>query len=88
MALNKDYIETKPGLSGQLSQANAYWRVEQVSVSKSEAITSVSVYKEPGGALLASRVFSFAPLVNDENAIKQAYLHLKTLPEFADAIDC
>jgi len=26
--------------------------------------------------------------INGENPIKQAYLHLKTLPEFADAVDC
>jgi hypothetical protein len=27
-------------------------------------------------------------LLDDSNPIKQAYLHLKTLPEFADAVDC
>ena len=26
--------------------------------------------------------------INGENPIKQAYLHLKTLPEFADTVDC
>ena len=27
-------------------------------------------------------------VLDGPNPIKQAYLHLKTLPEFADAIDC
>jgi len=26
--------------------------------------------------------------LDGENPIKQAYIHLKTLPEFADAVDC
>lgn len=34
-----------------------------------------------------NKVYSFVPTMED-NFIKQAYLYLKTLPEFADAIDC
>jgi hypothetical protein len=88
MALKKDYIETKPGLSGELFCANSYWRVEQVSFSKKEALATVNAYIEAGGTLLVSRVFSFAPIIDDINAIAQAYEYLKTLPEFEGAEDC
>jgi hypothetical protein len=32
--------------------------------------------------------YSFVPNLNGANFIAQAYAHLKTLPEFAGAIDC
>jgi hypothetical protein len=32
--------------------------------------------------------YQFTPNMNSDNFIKQAYLHLKSLPEFADAVDC
>jgi hypothetical protein len=37
-----------------------------------------------------SKGYSFVPDVTDEsyNFIKQAYLYLKTLEEFAEAVDC
>lgn len=35
-----------------------------------------------------SKAFDFSVDLEGPNPIKQAYLHLKTLPEFADAIDC
>ena len=43
---------------------------------------------EKGAAVL--RVYNFAPSVADgsPNFIAQAYDHLKTLPDFADAVDC
>jgi hypothetical protein len=28
------------------------------------------------------------PSLDGDNSIRQAYLHLKTLPEFANAVDC
>jgi hypothetical protein len=33
-------------------------------------------------------VLDFIPDMEGGNFIKQAYLYLKTLPEFADAVDC
>ena len=88
MALTQTYTETKQGFTGQLFCENAYWRVEQVIFSKLEATATVNTYNSAGGTLLASRLFVFMPTINDQNPIKQAYLHLKTLPEFADAVDC
>jgi hypothetical protein len=88
MALTQDYTEAKQGFTGQLLCANAYWRVEQVIFSKLEATATVNAYNFPGKTLLASRLLVFVPTINDQNPIKQAYLHLKTLPEFSDATDC
>ena len=35
-----------------------------------------------------TKTYSCAYDINGENPIKQAYLYLKTLPEFASATDC
>ena len=37
---------------------------------------------------LAERSYSFSANLDGPNFIKQAYLYLKTLPEFSDATDC
>lgn len=36
----------------------------------------------------STRLISFEPSMDGSNFIQQAYTHLKTLPEFADAVDC
>lgn len=43
-----------------------------------------------GKAIAVTKLYKFQPTVdeNSPNFIKQAYLYLKTLPEFADAVDC
>ena len=38
--------------------------------------------------ILQTESYTFAPKLDGENFIKQAYEHLKTLEEFKDAIDC
>jgi hypothetical protein len=35
-----------------------------------------------------NKTYEFSPDMNGKNFIAQAYEHLKTLPEFAGAIDC
>lgn len=39
------------------------------------------------GVVIMENKFSFKPEMVDKNFIEQAYLYLKTLPEFADAKD-
>jgi hypothetical protein len=63
----------------------------KVGSGESKAIApinfDVSIVNEAGQQ--ASQSFEFTPSVEvaAENFIKQAYEHLKTLPEFADAVD-
>jgi hypothetical protein len=64
---------------------DCYSKVETASVSKQNATFNVS-FKYSNGILFKN--YDCAYDINGENPIKQAYLHLKTLPEFADAVDC
>lgn len=77
-------------LISQLDQAidaELYIRVCNVLASKNICEIKVEL---KGDALELVRTYQFDADLTDESAnhIKQAYLHLKTLPEFADAIDC
>ena len=73
----------------QIAFENAYVRVEQVLAKRTEATLDVGFYRGKDLQKLSQKDFNFAPnLEIDANHIKQAYLHLKTLPEFADAVDC
>jgi len=55
---------------------------------KEKVSIQVFTYKEANELLIESKSFSFTPNLDGENFIKQGYEHLKTLPEFAGAIDC
>ena len=80
-------------LSCGLVAENAYHRIDSISGPKEAKIITVAAYAsknahESGAAMLeGSRSFEFTrDLQNDTWA--QAYTDLKTLPEFADAVDC
>ncbi len=90
MALKKTFTETKAPFSGVLEIADAYWRVENITANKTEATCAVSINKKDGEITtqVASKKYSFTPDLNGANFIRQAYEHLKTLPEFANAQDC
>lgn len=64
---------------------NAYIKVEIVTASKESANVSVSFTDNDKSIL---KFYEFTPGLNGSNFIKQAYEHLKTLPEFKDAEDC
>ena len=88
MALVKN-IETPHGLS-----LNSYVRVTSVGGGKERAIIEVKYFisqqaSREGKEPLLIENYDFVPDCTDAgyNFIKQAYLYLKTLPEFADAID-
>jgi len=86
MALKKSF-QTVEGLTAP----EAYFRVENVSIAKNEmagATVNVFVSAENTKKPIQVRCYSFDYRLEGNNAIAQAYMHLKSLPEFADAIDC
>lgn len=89
MALQKN-LELNTGLTVE----NAYLRIDAISGYKGEIAISVNSYVSQqafidGNEYLQQQFFTFVPSVADDapNFIKQGYLYLKTLPEFADATD-
>ena len=89
MALQKTIL-TDSGLTVQ----DAYIRINAVSGDKELIDIYVNSYVSQHAfsgnkAYLQQQFFTFVPsvAVNAPNFIKQGYEYLKTLPEFADAID-
>lgn len=85
MALKKT-ITAKDNFGIDVTIPDVYIKVESIFGNKNEQQIVVSFTKN--NLLLNSKQYLFSPKMNEENFIKQAYLHLKTLPEFADAVDC
>jgi hypothetical protein len=73
-------------LASELVVDWCYVKVENISTSKSVAACTVSATKD--GYQVAQKQYGFTPNLSGENFIAQAYAHLKTLPEFANATDC
>lgn len=68
-------------------QLNSYIKISNVNGNKKNIEFIVSFLNE--GTEIKFQKFNFTPTLDSEyNFIKQAYIHLKTLPEFADAVDC
>ena len=67
---------------------DAYIRIEKITGNKESLESNINFYTKRGGQLIKTEYANFTPELDGDNFIKQAYLHLKTLPEFADAIDC
>jgi hypothetical protein len=65
----------------------AVCKISSISGSKTKLTINVS---HVGDVTSFDRLYSFQPSVAEgsENFIKQAYLYLKTLPEFSGAEDC
>lgn len=95
MALTKtlsfDCTVTRSGEFGSASEKgvttvhDAYIKVESVQGTKASAVANVSV---TGASFSGAKSYEFAPSMTGSNFIAQAYDHLKTLPEFADAVEC
>jgi hypothetical protein len=86
MALKKDVVVTQDNFEGQLIAKDAYWKINRIYGNKDGFNIEIHVF-------IDDKVYkqidaSFVPDLNGANFIRQAYLHLKTLPEFAGAIDC
>jgi len=88
MALSKKF-STSFGI--ELDQA--YMRVGSVSGNKNHVDVALHTFAnkvaaENNGSVIAVFRSSFKPTENGKTWDAQAYDHLKTLPEFADATDC
>lgn len=85
-------LQTSVSLTDNFQQiinfANCYIKIGSVLSMKEYSTITYLIYKEKDGDLLQQNVINFALDFEGPNPIKQAYLYLKTLPEFADAIDC
>jgi hypothetical protein len=68
---------------------NAYHRVENLSLTSKEQIRfHVRSYLTIDKPFFAEQVLNAPYELDKTNPIKQAYEHLKTLPEFEGATDC
>ena len=84
MALQKD-ITTANGLTA----SNAYLRVENLTLMSKNIIrfSLKSYVSSDVSETIKTEVFACDYDITGENPIKQAYQHIKTLPEFTEATD-
>ena len=87
MALIKNIV-LKDNFGDDKEFANAYLKIEHLSGNKTEMSFSLGIYRGKDNKKIDNQQFIFVPNLDGENFIKQAYNHLKTLPEFAGATDC
>lgn len=80
-ALNKDFVVP-----------NAYHKIDSIGGDKNQIFITLGIYTDATNnkKWLTTKTYSFVPDVSDvtDNFIKQGYEYLKTLDEFADAVDC
>lgn len=87
MALAKTL--TKQNQFGEMSTlSNCYIRVFSFTGNKEKVNFKIEVLSSDKEKTYLTEAYSFVPKMNNENIFLQAYLHLKTLPDFSDAIDC
>ena len=87
MALQKT-ISLPNNFGTQTEFVGAYIKVRSVNFSKAAAQANVNFSIAKDGQHLATKQYDFLVDLAGNNAIAQAYEHLKTVPEFAGAIDC
>lgn len=69
-------------------QQEFYIRVDKVYAAKDTALASVSFCDPETKNNLFGASYEFAVLLDGQNFIRQAYQHIKTLPEFSGSQDC
>lgn len=84
MALKKD-ISLKDNFGVERQFAGAIIRVAEVGGTKTSQTAIVGFLD--GETMLTRKTYTFDADLDGPNFIKQAYEHLKTLPEFAGAAD-
>jgi hypothetical protein len=87
MALSKT-LTLQNNFGADTTLPNVYIKVFRVNGSAARVVAEVQLLSGPSGYLYKADAYEFAPDLDGPNFIKQAYSHLKTLPEFADATDC
>jgi len=84
MAISKT-ISTVHGFTAK----DAYIRIEDIKIIGKDRIETVArFYLSADKPSFGEQPLSCLYDLEGHNPIKQAYLHLKSLPEFADAVDC
>jgi|688.fasta_scaffold10102_7 hypothetical protein len=86
MALSMTVSKMIDGFDAPAVASDAYWRITEIKGNKDGMDVVVMAFKN--GKAVSMHTSSFVVDVAGENFIRQAYLHLKTLPEFANAVDC
>lgn len=78
------------GVFGDKVELECYGKVVYVGGTKEQMTVIIENRRFDKREILVSKKTEvFTPLlVSSDNFIAQAYVYLKTLPEFADAIDC
>lgn len=87
MALQKT-LSLKNNFQTDSVFSDAYVKIEFLTVTKNNIVANVSIKKSKESSILRVTKHEFAIDLDLANPIKQAYNHLKTLPEFAGATDC
>lgn len=87
MALQMQATEILPFVGA--TELASYVRVSSTHSTK-HACTAIVEHRHVNGngEIIRTDSYLFVPDLNGLNFIRQAYLHLKTLPEFANAVDC
>jgi hypothetical protein len=87
MALTKT-ITIKDNYGEDCTFNDSYIKVTKIKGNK-DLITFYAVFftDDTTNYSIKLETHEYVPVLNNDNFIKQAYLHLKTLPEFADAND-
>jgi hypothetical protein len=87
MALKKQII-LKSNFGDDVVFYDAYIKISSFTGNKEKIEIYLSIYKSKDDRFLENKTLSFTPSLEGDNFIKQGYQYLKTLPEFAGAIDC
>jgi len=86
MALSKNIALKAFGKT--LNFDDAYIKVSNLTGTKNQVDAKICIFSVKDGELLETQYARFVPDMGGANFIKQAYEHLKTLPEFAGSTDC
>jgi hypothetical protein len=86
MALKNNAVVTLDGFEGSLISPDAYWKIKKLIGGKNGMHIEIDCLVKD--KLHKQETFYFIPVLDGENFIKQAYKYLKSLPEFANAMDC
>jgi hypothetical protein len=86
MALQKTY--KAKAFNQEIEIENAYIKALQVTSDKENSSVLIQIFDNKKENKIDQFFKEFKTNLSGENPIKQAYLHLKTLPEFSDAVDC
>ena len=92
MALQVTFKHIPTGFDTPAVLIEAYLRVDSLSGTKNKLFVTVGFYNKKNNEMVLAKqnVYDFQPSVESDslNFIAQAYNHLKTLPDFSNAVDC